>query len=240
MRKFVTILLSLLLVVVANAQSVAEDVRALRSWQVGAIVSEAAVMQYGLDKCFVAVPLPDNVFARMQGKSYPNGCLVSRSDLRYVMVLYVGFDGKRHMGELVCNKGIAADVVSIFKTLYENRYQIESVRLIDDFDASDELSMRANNTSCFCYRVVKGRRKLSAHALGMALDINPLYNPCVRRGASGQTLVQPQTANRYANRQTDFAHKITRQDLAYRTFVRHGFKWGGAWRSVKDYQHFER
>lgn len=240
MQRLLHLILGLLTVVMVNARPCGYGNDAILPWKAGAVVSEKTIGRYGLDKWFVAMPLPDSVFVRMQGKSYPKGCLVSRGDLRYVRLLYVGFDGKRHMGELVCNKAIAADVVCIFKTLYENRYPVESVRLIDDFDASDERSMRANNTSCFCYRVVKGSRKLSAHARGMALDINPLYNPCVRRVASGQTLVQPHTASRYANRQTDFPYKINLQDLAYRTFVKHGFRWGGAWRSVKDYQHFEK
>lgn len=191
-------------------------------------------------KEFVAMPLPDSVFARMQGKSYPAGCPIRRSELRYVRVLHVGFDGRTHVGELVCNKAIAADLIDVFKTLYEERYPIESIRLIDDFDASDERSMRANNTSCFCYRAVSGSRKLSAHARGMAVDINPLYNPCVRHLRSGRTVVQPQTASRYADRQKSFPHKITQQDAAYKAFTKYGFRWGGAWRSVKDYQHFEK
>ena len=33
---------------------------------------------------------------------------------------------------------------------------------------------------------------------------------------------------------------IDRNDLCYRLFVKHGFTWGGSWRSLKDYQHFER
>lgn len=205
----------------------------------GAGAQEAEVGLAG-EHVWRAELVPDSVFARMQGKSYPRGCPIRRGELRYVRVLHVGFDGRTHVGELVCNKAVAADVVSIFRTLYESRYQIESIRLIDDFGASDERSMRANNTSCFCYRAVSGSRKLSAHARGMAVDINPLYNPCVRRLRSGRTVVQPLTASRHADRRKPFPHKITRQDAAYKAFTKHGFRWGGAWRSVKDYQHFEK
>ena len=189
---------------------------------------------------FSVSALPDHVFARMQGKSYPDGCQIKRSQLRYVRVRHIGFDGKTHEGELVCNKAIANDVVAIFRDLYAQRYPIEHIRLIDDYDASDEQSMRANNTSCFCYRAVKGSRKLSAHARGMAIDLNPLYNPCDRRRRRGAVTIQPSTAKRYANRSVDFSHKITRSDLAYRLFTARGFKWGGSWRSVQDYQHFEK
>lgn len=188
---------------------------------------------------FTAGPVPDQVFARMQGKSYPKGCPVRRSELRYVCVLHVGFDGKVHHGELVCNKAIAGEVVAVFRELYARRYPIERIRLIDDYGASDEQSMRANNTSCFCYRAVKGSRKLSAHARGMAIDINPLYNPCVRHH-KGFVTIQPATAGRYADRKASFSHKITPADTAYRVLTAHGFRWGGSWHSVKDYQHFEK
>lgn len=192
------------------------------------------------ERQFVQSAIPDSVFQRMQGRSFPKGCTVKRSDLRYVRVLYYGFDGKTHHGELVCNRLIADDVVAVFRELYRQRYPIERMQLIDDYGADDERSMRANNTSCFCYRAVKGSRKLSAHARGMAIDINPLYNPCVRRHRDGTVTVQPSTGKKYSNRKNDFPHKITREDEAYRLFTQKGFQWGGAWRSVKDYQHFEK
>lgn len=189
---------------------------------------------------FSSSPIPDKVFVRMQGKSYPAGCTVRRSDLRYLRVLHVDNDGNVRHGELVCNKAIADEVLKIFKELYRQKYPIESVRLIDDFDADDERSMRANNTSAFCYREVKGSKKLSAHARGMAVDINPLYNPCYRRSRSGHVTVQPKTGKRYLDRKASYPYKITRGDLCWQLFTHHGFQWGGAWRTVKDYQHFEK
>ncbi len=210
------------------------------AWHAGAVVSAQEVASMGLDQCFRSDPIPDNVFARMRGKSYPMGCRVSRASLRYVRLLHCDEDGKTRMGELVCNKQIAADVLRVFRQLYDEGYPIHSVRLIDDFGADDERSMRANNTSCFCYREVKGSRKLSAHALGMAVDLNPLYNPYYRKHRNGKVTVQPANALKYCDRNARFPYKITRSDRAYRLFVSLGFQWGGAWRSVKDYQHFEK
>lgn len=192
------------------------------------------------ERCFTAEPVPDNVFARMLGKSYPKGCPIRRSDLRYLRLLHVDKDGKVKHGEMVCNKAIADDVLAIFRELYRGKYPIESVRLIDDFDADDEKSMRANNSSSFCYRVVKGSKKLSAHARGLAVDINTLYNPCCRKSKSGKMTVQPSNAGKYADRKASFPYKIRRGDLAWRLFASHGFVWGGGWRTVKDYQHFEK
>jgi hypothetical protein len=100
--------------------------------------------------------------------------------------------------------------------------------------------MRANNSTCFCYRTVKGSNKLSAHARGMAVDINALYNPYYRRSRNGKVTVQPSNALKYCDRSASFPYKIDRNDLLYKLFIKHGFRWGGAWRTVKDYQHFEK
>jgi hypothetical protein len=74
----------------------------------------------------------------------------------------------------------------------------------------------------------------------MAIDINPLYNPCVRRQKDGTLLIQPETGKPYVDRKKLFRYKISRSDLCYRLFTRYGFRWGGDWRSLKDYQHFEK
>ena len=184
---------------------------------------------------FTAGPIPTDVEARMRGVSYPEGAQIKLSDLRYLRLSYVDFDGNDQIGELVCNKAIADDLVAIFRDLYEARYPIRSIRLIDDFGGDDEASMAADNTSCFNYRTKTGMRALSKHALGLAIDINPFENPYVRNSR-----VRPAGAGAFADRSKGFPHKIDKSDLCYRLFRAHGFAWGGAWRSVQDYQHFEK
>ena len=191
-------------------------------------------------KGFSADTLSNAVFARMQGKSYPEGCTIKRSDLRYLQVLHYDADGKVHKGELVCNRKIAADLLDIFQKLYEAHYPIERMTLVDDYDANDERSMTANNTSCFCYRVVTGSKHLSKHAQGLAIDINPLQNPCVKTRKDGSAWVQPKAGRKYTNRKNKYPYKLEKGDLCYRLFIEHGFSWGGNWRSTKDYQHFEK
>lgn len=239
-RFFLTLLSLLFALTTIYAHPVSgDDDEALRSWKAGAVVSEKAVGRYGLDRCFTSEPIPDAVFERMRGKSYPAGCSVKRSDLRYLRVLHVDCDGRTHLGEMVCNASIAADLVDIFRQLYQARYPIERMVLIDEYGANDEQSMRANNTSSFCYRVVSGSKTLSKHARGMAVDINTLYNPYVRtRG--GKQIVEPATATPYTDRTKKFRYKIEKGDLCYRLFTAHGFKWGGNWNTMKDYQHFEK
>ena len=157
-----------------------------------------------------------------------------------LQVLHIDFQGNTQKGVIVCNKQIAHDLQTIFAQLYEARYPIERIRPISEYGDDDERSMQANNTSCYCYRPIEGSKKLSNHARGLAIDINPLYNPCVRRKKDGTLSVQPATGKPYVDRSRTFRYKITTQDLCYRLFTRHGFKWGGSWRSLKDYQHFEK
>lgn len=188
---------------------------------------------------FTSVALNDSLFARMQGLSYPKGCPILRADLRWVRVLHYDAKGKVHQGEIVCNKAIADDLVDIFRQLYKAKYPIERIRPIDEYGADDERSMSDNNTSSFCYRTVDGTARLSKHATGMAIDINTRYNPYVRK-RNGRLLVSPTNGRPYADRTKSFPYKIKKGDLLYRLFIQHGFRWGGNWRSMKDWQHFEK
>ena len=100
--------------------------------------------------------------------------------------------------------------------------------------------MEADNTSCFNYRVVAGSDALSRHALGLAVDINPLYNPYVSYEEDGTQNISPASASAYADRSVHFPYKIDENDLCYKLFIQHGFTWGGHWNNVKDYQHFQK
>ncbi len=165
---------------------------------------------------------------------------VSYDDLCYLSVLHYNFQGVERTGELICNKAIAQDLAEIFYELYRNEYQIEQIRLIDEYSGDDTLSMQDNNTSCFNYRVVDGTSSLSKHALGLAIDINPFFNPYVVFKPDGTTYISPQGSETYADRSKSFAYKIDENDLCYRLFKEHGFIWGGNWNSCKDYQHFQK
>ncbi len=195
--------------------------------------------KYGRDEktsaVFSSETIPASVEIRMRGVSYPEDAEIGLEDLRYLRLSHLDFDGREQVGEMVCNKAVADDLLAIFQALYEARYPIRSIRLIDDFEGDDEASMAADNTSCFNYRRKTGMRSLSKHALGLAVDVNPLENPYVRPGR-----VRPAGGADYADRTKDFPHKIDKDDLCYKLFREHGFSWGGTWQSVKDYQHFEK
>ena len=192
---------------------------------------------------FYYEPLTNEVKDRITGISYPeSGCTVPYEDLAYVGLLYLDFDGEEQTGELICNRAVAQDMVEIFYELYRNDYRIERVRLVDEYDGDDTASMADNNTSCFNYRVVDGTTSLSKHAYGLAIDVNPYYNPYVvyNKNGDGSTYISPPGSEVYADRSQSFPYKIDENDLCYRLFTEHGFTWGGNWNSTKDYQHFQK
>lgn len=183
--------------------------------------------------------LTEDIKERINGLSYKDDCTVPYEDLRYVSVLYVDFNGMTQTGEIICNRAIAQDLVEIFYELYCNEYQIDKIRLIDEYDADDDLSCADNNSSCFNFRKVYGSDNLSKHALGLAIDINPFQNPYVTY-PNGVERISPPGSEPYADRASGLPHMITENDLCYQLFIEHGFTWGGHWKTLKDYQHFQK
>ena len=180
----------------------------------------------------------DEIFARIKGKSFKDNCTLPLEDLRYIHVLHKDLDGNTHEGEIICNTYIAFDLLDIFMKLYDANYPIERIRLVDEYDADDETSMRDNNSSSFNFRFISHTTKISKHGLGLAVDINTLYNPFVKE-VNGKKILEPATAGEYTDRSKEFPYKIDTEDLCYKLFTEHGFEWGGNWKTVKDYQHFE-
>lgn len=188
---------------------------------------------------FYQETLSDTLIERITGSSYHENDDISLDQLRFLHVLYYDFNNEIKDGELICNKQIADDLLEIFSTLYDNAYQIDKIQLIDVYDADDDLSCADDNTACFNYRVVAGSTTLSKHALGMAIDINPFYNPYVTY-PDGKERISPAGSEVYADRSNDNPHMIRKGDLCYQLFIDHGFTWGGEWKSLKDYQHFQK
>lgn len=191
---------------------------------------------------FYYEPLSENLIGYITGCSYPDddSAEISLSELNYVHILHYNFEGNIAEGELICNSAIAQDLVEIFYELYTAEYRLERVLLIDYYDADDTTSMMANNTSCFNYRNIDDTDKLSRHAFGLAIDVNPFYNPYIRFTKDGGQIISPESSEAYADRTQSFPYKIDADDLCCRLFLEHGFTWGGNWNSSKDYQHFQK
>jgi len=161
------------------------------------------------------------------------GCPVGLDDLRLVSVSYWGFDQAPHTGVLVVHRDAAPAIVSALGRLFGARFPIRRMVLVDRYGADDERSMRADNTSAFNGRKVPGTDTWSQHAYGRAIDINPLENPAIVDG-----VVDPPQAAPYADRSRRAKGMIHAGDAAVRAFAAVGWKWGGDWHSLQDYQHF--
>lgn len=189
--------------------------------------------------------LGDEVYNRINGKSYQENPNIGLDSLRYIKLLHYNFQGQIQVGELIVHKNLENDILSIFKELFQNQYQIQSMFLVDNYwtgdgNDSDYASIDVNNTSAFNYRPISGGGKLSNHAYGCAIDINPQQNPYVIYSNGSPVNWSHTNANDFIDRTTGAAHVITHDDICYKIFLEHGFSWGGDWESPRDYQHFEK
>lgn len=192
-----------------------------------AAVGATAVPMYAAS----VAPIDEALAARMSASWRP-GCPVPLEDLRYVTVTHVDFDGAVRTGELVVHADVADGVVRVFAELFEQRYPIRSMRLVDDFGADDTASMNADNTSAFNCRAITGGTAWSEHAYGRAIDLNPVENPYVLGSHVG-----PRAGRAFASR-PDAPGVVHADDAVVRAFAAEGWQWGGYWDSPTDYQHF--
>jgi hypothetical protein len=168
---------------------------------------------------------------RMRPSSWRAGCPVPLRDLRYVRVSFLRFDGTAGYGRLVVHEDVARSVVGVFRTLYEQRFPIRRMRLVDAYGGSDDASMAADNTSAFNCRKVTGGTTWSEHSYGRAVDVNPVQNPYV----AGSTVAPPAGAS-YVDRSPLRKGMVTPGVRS--AFAAIGWTWGGSWTTKKDYQHF--
>ena len=183
-----------------------------------------------------STPLPKELREQMGGTSWREGCPVGLDELRLLSVPYRGPDGKTHWGRLIVAASVAEELLQIFGELFAESFVIEKLGLASAFLGSDERLMEANITSAFNCRLATGSKgKYSAHSYGSAIDINPRWNPYFKRGR-----VLPPAGKAYLERSEAKPGLIREGDAVVRAFVSRGWRWGGRFRSLQDYQHFEK
>ncbi|MCH5213425.1 MAG: M15 family metallopeptidase [Oscillospiraceae bacterium] len=191
-----------------------------------------------------AQAIPDDVKAQMAGKSMPSGASVTYDQLSYLTIPIYDFNYNVTEGHLVVSKTLAEEVLDIFAELFDIKYPIQEMSLIDKYNADDYTSIEHNNTSSFCYRLsTGGSGKLSMHAYGRAIDINPQINPYVSGNGTGAHENAREYWSRDVSRWTSDIAKaayIGPGTKIYQIFTSRGWTWGGNWSSYRDYQHFEK
>jgi hypothetical protein len=169
---------------------------------------------------------------RRMGTTFKPGCPVSLSDLRYVTLTFRGFDGRPHTGELVVRSYAVPKYVAAFRRLYALRFPLEEMRLPGTSDMQERPTGDGNDTASFVCRPARGQTRFSAHAYGLAVDVNPFQNPYVRGD-----LVLPELASAYRDRSWKRAGMFLAGSPAVHAFTDQGFTWGGTFHRPKDYQH---
>lgn len=152
-----------------------------------------------------------------------------REQMMVLEVEYYDYNGEISTGKLVINKKVKDEVIAIFKELVAIKFPIEKIVPVSEYGWDDEKSMEDNNSSSFNYRVVMGSSKLSDHSYGTAIDINPRYNPMIKNGK-----IYPVNGIYDAK----LKGSITADSQVVKIFKKYGWKWGGDYKSLKDYQHF--
>jgi hypothetical protein len=170
----------------------------------------------------------------MIGLSWHSGCPVPLRDLRLIHMIFWGFDDRWHRGEMVTHRWFADEIVQVFHRLYDARFPIRRMRLVDRYGADDQRSMAADNTSAFNCRWRAGLCcTWSQHAYGRAIDVNPVENPYVYPGG-----FSPDAGRPYLDRSKHRPGMIHLHDRAWWIFHAIGWEWGGTWKPEHDYQHF--
>ncbi|MFG1606137.1 M15 family metallopeptidase [Actinoplanes sp. NPDC049265] len=174
--------------------------------------------------------VPAEVLAR---STWSRRCPVKATDLRYVTVGFRGFDGRAHTGELLVHRRAAGPLVTVFGRLFAAGYPIERMRVISSAELNAPPTGDGNTTAVFACRAVRGQKAWSQHAYGLAVDVNPFQNP-YHRG----DVVLPELATSYLDRGTVRPGMIRANGPVVRAFAAVGWKWGGNYRSLKDFMHF--
>jgi len=167
--------------------------------------------------------------------------------LRQVNFEYVDFEGSEHNdGVMVVMDAVAPYIANIFDRLYQLHFPIHSARPITAYQGDDQRSMKENNSSAFNYRGITGntgKRSLSLHAYGLAVDINPIQNPFIEFSQLGTATFSPASSVNYVNRMRYRLGKEQSKGFAEEVvgiFADNGFLyWGGFWDTPIDYQHFQ-
>lgn len=184
------------------------------------------------DAWFVTISeVPDDVLAR---SSWRKECPVKQADLAYVVMPFWGFDNQPHTGEMLINAKWAKKATGVFEYMYEHRFPIEEMRVTTNEEVNGEHFGDQNVSISFeCRRTTGGFTTWSAHASGLAIDINQFQNPWYRDGN-----VYPELATAYTDRTWLRPGMIETQRQIIAEFKKIGWYWGGTWGTFDDWMHF--
>jgi len=185
----------------------------------------------------VVEKIPVRKAESLLGMTLKKGCPVKREELRAVTVPYLNDKGDKNEGILIVHKKVTQEVLSLFTEMFQMGFVIHKIAPASYYDGNDDQLMKYNVTSAFnCRRTTDGIG-YSSHSYGTTIDINPLWNPYVK----GKKILPPEgkafARNRAKLKQPGV---LKRNERVVQMFKELGWTWGGDWKSLKDYQHFEK
>lgn len=226
--------------------------RVLMNLSISICALVSAVVAPATATSFEVQPLPNSLKSRMVDAGiWKPGCPVGIDRLRLVQFTHYDFSGQEQEGQIVVLDAVAERVVDIFKALHHYKFPIAQAKTMEEYLGQDKLAMAANNTSAFNYRPIAGKTLLSVHSYGVAIDVNPVQNPCIepRTITDPEEIllpVQPAEGQRFLNRtnvRSGMAEQILDTETGLRVvelFQQNGFYvWGGQWNDPVDWQHFQ-
>lgn len=176
-----------------------------------------------------------------------DNCPIHHSRLALLKLSYYDFSGAiNNDGQMVVFDVVADKVLKIFESLFTNRFPINKIKLINEYNGNDFNSMEDNNTSSFNCRLIPGTDIVSIHSYGLAIDINPKQNPYVvfEQKTPGVMHVMPVSGIEYMNRlniRDGMVESILPDGkTVIDIFKNNGFNiWGGTWNDSLDWHHFQ-
>lgn len=157
-------------------------------------------------------------------------------------VAYIDFDGNEREGTIVAHQLVIDDIRALFVYMKEMSFPIAHIVPVShpSIRWDDDVSVSLNNTSGFNYRTIAGTNRLSWHARGLAIDINPLQNPFIRFDENGIEIFRAPKEGAY-----DVAAHGTLYTMhpVVHFLKQRDWEWGGDWDINSgriDYQHFEK
>jgi len=176
---------------------------------------------------FSICDIPDAIQKRMVDRSvWTDECPVDIKHLKLIELSHYNFDYEICSGQMVVLDSLSKNVLNLFQELFSVKFPIHSVKLIDEFDGDDKLSMSANNSSCFNFRNIENTNIISMHSYGAAIDVNPIQNPYIIIDDNASSCdVFPREAVRFLNRNNQ---RVGMVEPIVKIFAKYGFsQWGG-------------
>ncbi|GEM_PF-2720539 len=159
-----------------DEQTKAEHLANLQNW-VHSETDEEAIKKFGYEKCFSVVPLTDQYWNDYKTVALsPNADKAKLCEVRSLTYVSRGRDGYAiRIGSLICDKRIANDLLAIFRSLYEQKYEVPDLSPCYEFSWQQLI----NNNSSFCYFYDEHEPEAAdlLQQQGLVVVLNPAFAP---------------------------------------------------------------